>query len=184
MCARDARGPASFRAPARVRAPLWAAALGDPSAASVPRRSAPAPPERGPGAAHVAARAVGHVGLGGGTVSPRLPSRQFGLIRAPRGPISPLGARPRRLKPSRHLPRRFSAPCRCQKPRDLRASRARLPSAWRPRTRPGRRRPPSPPRRARAPQKAGRGAVLAWPKPLTLASFTMMAECVAGEWRR
>ncbi|KAL0624831.1 hypothetical protein AAY473_003881 [Plecturocebus cupreus] len=107
------------------------------------------------GAAHVAGRAPGHVRQESDSSS--YTSQEFGLISSPRG----LAPSPRsvtlscRIRRPQHLQKLFTSPPSSQKPRDLSTNRARLPAAWRPRTRPGLRAGPPPRGAALAPRKAG-----------------------------
>ena len=149
-------------------------------------QQAPGPTRRGPrGGPRAGARASG----GGAPLGP-----VAGVWPHPCGAQRPLPALspqvlPRRIHHPRHLPKLFTSLPHSQKPRDLPANRARLPALWRPRRRPGWRAGPPPGGAARALLgKQALTSVLARARPLTFASFTMIAamtaECVASEWRR
>lgn len=152
------------------------------------RRGAPppsqgqVPPQAAHGAAHVASPAPRHVRQEAGPRSG--PSQEFRLI-------SPRPCSPSPLSAPKSFPAAFTtraAPAEALhfatkqlKTRDLPANRARLPTAWRPRTRPGRRAGPPPGGAARALlEKRALMSVLARARPLTFASFTMMAAYDGG----
>ena len=162
------------------------------------RRGAPPPPHKARsfrrppaphGTAHVANPAPPHVRQEAGTRSG--PSQEFRLI-SPRpfspSPLSALKSFPAAFTTSAAPAEALHFATKQLKTRDLPANRARLPTAWRPRTRPGRRAGPPPGGAARALlEKRALMSMLARARPLTFASFTMMAAYdggVCGKWCR
>lgn len=168
--------------PAPVHPPRWTG-TGDEVHRRPPHkaRSLRRPPALH-GTAHVASPAPWHVRQEAGPRSG--PSQEFRLI-SPRpfspSPLPALKSFPAAFTTSAAPAEALHFATKQLKTRDLPANRARLPTAWRPRTRPGRRAGPPPGGAGRALlEKRALMSVLARARPLTFASFTMMAAYDGG----